>query len=580
MSAGCASLEICEPVPLDVETAAEVARADPEPAFAGTESGNLTAAEQHLIVAAHPLAAEAGLEILRAGGSAVDATIAAQLVLNLVEPQSSGIGGGGFLLHFDATSGTTLAYDGRETAPMGASENLFLDDAGNPLDFHVAVESGRSVGVPGLLAMLELAHSEHGTLSWQQLFASAISLAERGFAVTPRLHNLLVEYEAEHWSPAAREYFYPDGGAVPVGDWLRNPAFADTLRWIATGGANVFYRGEIAEAIVAAASDEPLPGVLGDADLAAYIAFAKPPVCGTYRSYRVCGMGPPSSGGIATLQILGMLEEFDMKAYRPNDPDALHLFAEASRLAFADRALYLADDRFLPVPTTGLLDPPYLESRADMISRRCSMGTAEAGTPPGALMLAQPTPQIEPSGTSHISVVDSAGNAVSLTSSIETAFGSRRWAADFLLNNQMTDFQFQPRDDAGRPVANRIEPGKRPRSSMAPTLVFDRDGDLYAVLGSPGGSRIIGYVAQSLIGMLDWQLGPQQAVALPHLTNRNGATDLESATGLAAFAPDLAARGHEIRLVPMASGLHAILVADDTLLGAADPRREGVALGD
>ncbi|MDZ4735249.1 MAG: gamma-glutamyltransferase [Rhodospirillaceae bacterium] len=533
-----------------------------------------------MIVAAHPLAAEAGLAMLRNGSSAIDAAIAAQLVLNLVEPQSSGIGGGGFLLYFDAANDRTLAYDGRETAPMGANETMFLDPAGNPLDFDTAVESGRSIGVPGLMAMLELAHREHGTLPWPALFVPAIAIAEHGFSVSERLHDLLVEYEAEHWSEGARDYFYPDGAAPAVGSILRNPEFAETLRRVAAIGSEMIYRGDIATAIVAAAAEEPLSGVLTETDLAGYAAYNKPPVCGTYRDYRVCGMGPPSSGGIATLQILGMLEAFDMADYGPNQPEAMHLFAEASRLAFADRARYLGDDRFLPVPTTGLLDPPYLAERADMISARCSMGTAEAGTPPGAIALAQPAPQREPSGTSHLSIVDAAGNAVSLTASIETAFGSRRWAAGFLLNNQMTDFEFVPSNDAGQSVANRIEPGKRPRSSMAPTLVFDANGDLYAVLGSPGGARIIGYVTQSLIAMLDWQLGPQQAVALPHLTNRNGATDLESETSLATIAPDLATLGHEIRLVPMSSGLHAILVTDNGLLGGADPRREGVALGD
>lgn len=578
LAGGCAAVEICEPALLDPETALEAARANPEP------TGDLlpkesVVASSHMVVAANSLATEAGLEILRKGGSAIDSAIATQLVLGLVEPQSSGIGGGAFLLHYDAGTRRTLAYDGRETAPAGATSTMFLDADGESFDFYRAVESGRAVGVPGVVAMLARAHRDYGRLPWPELFEPAIALAEKGFPVSRRLHDLLVEYADETWPTAAREYFYPAGEPLPVSALLRNPAYAHILRRIAVDGSAAFYEGEVARDIVAAVASNPLPGTMTENDLANYRALRKLPVCGHYRDYVICGMGPPSSGGIATLQILGLLQGFDMPDLGPTEIDAIHLFAEASKLAFADRALYVADDRFLPVPTTGLIDLSYLKDRASLIGH-CSMGEASAGMPPGALSVAIPARQQEPVGTSHFSIVDSDGNAVSMTASIETAFGSRRFVHGFLLNNQLTDFAFVPHDIAGQPVANRVEPGKRPRSSMAPTIVFDSDGDLYAVLGSPGGSRIIDYVALALIGMLDWRMSPQDAVDMPHVTNRNGSTDLESDTFFVDLAPALAERGHEIRLAPMTSGLHAILVTRDGLLGGADPRREGVAAGD
>jgi gamma-glutamyltranspeptidase/glutathione hydrolase len=352
------------------------------------------------------------------------------------------------------------------------------------------------------------------------------------------------------------------------------------LRRIADEGGAAFYDGDIAQQMIAAVGADPLPGTLAAADFARYEPIRTQPVCSVYHDYRICGMGPPSSGGVTTLAILGMIERFDMADFSPNDPEAIHLIAEASRLAFADRARYLADDRYVPVPTTGLIDPPYLAERSALIDSNCSMGEASAGTPPGAIAMATPAPQREPAGTTQISVVDDAGNAVSLTASIETAFGSRRWAAGFLLNNQLTDFAFVPRDEYGKSVANRIEPGKRPRSSMAPTLVFAPDGDLHAVLGSPGGSRIIAYVAQTLVALIDWELSPQEAIDLPHMSNRNGTTDLEAGTPIVALAPELAARGHEVRLVDMTSGLNAIVIDAGELAGGSDPRREGVALGD
>ena len=579
LAAGCATPPVCTPVALDPETATEIAQAAPEPSSDVATRTDVSAA-QHMIVAAHPLAAEAGLQMLRLGGSAVDAAIAAELVLGLVEPQSSGLGGGAFMLLYDAAADKSVAYDGRETAPAGADETMFLDGNGVALEFDTAVESGRSVGVPGLVAMLELAHQDHGTLPWAALFGPAIKLASNGFPVSERLHSLLVDYADASWPNAARAYFYPDGEPASVGTLLVNPAYAATLRAIADHGSEAFYDGTIAAAMIDAVAADPMPGTLAASDFARYEPLRLQPVCSLYRDYRICGMGPPSSGGVTTLAILGMIERFDMANFSPNDPEAVHLIAEASRLAFADRARYLADDRFVPVPTTGLIDPPYLAERSALIDSDCAMGEAAAGTPPGAIAMATPAPQREPAGTTQISVVDDDGNAVSLTASIETAFGSRRFAAGFLLNNQLTDFAFVPTDDAGKTVANRVEPGKRPRSSMAPTLVFAPDGDLHAVLGSPGGSRIIAYVTQALVGIIDWELSPQEAIDLPHMSNRNGTTDLEAGTAIVALAPDLAARGHEIRLVDMTSGLNAIVIDAGHLKGGSDPRREGVALGD
>jgi gamma-glutamyltranspeptidase/glutathione hydrolase len=535
--------------------------------------------ETHMIAAANPLAAEAGLEILRAGGSAVDAAIAAEAVLGLVEPQSSGLGGGAFLLHYKADGGEVSAYDGRETAPAAAGPDLFLKPDGEPMGFWEAVVGGRSVGVPGLVRMLALAHEDHGRLPWKDLFGPAIKLAENGFKVSPRLHELIARDEHLATFESTRHYFHgADGKALAVGHLLRNPAYADTLRRVAEEGAGSFYGGATADAIVAAVTKaKGNPGGMTLEDMAAYQAKRREPLCAPYRSWRICGMPPPTSGGVAVLQIMGMLERFDLASLAPGAPEALHLVAEAGRLAFADRNRFLADSDFVEVPLDRLLDTGYIARRAALISTERSMGKAEPGfTLNEGAMPTQP----DPPATTHLSVVDQWGDAVTMTASIENAFGARLMAAGFLLNNELTDFSFRPEVE-GKPVTNRVQPGKRPRSSMSPTLVLDKEGRLVMALGSPGGSRIIGYVIKTLVAALDWNLETQQAASFPNFVNRNGATDLEAGTPLAASTAALEALGHEVRLRGMTSGLHAIRVLPDgTLEGGADPRREGVVYAD
>ena len=563
------------------------ARAAPEPATGravplGRKAREPARAARHMIAAANPLAAEAGRDILRAGGSAVDAAIAAQMVLNLVEPQSSGIGGGGFMLHFAAARGEIAAYDGRETAPRAAHPYMFLDGSGKPRAFFDAAVGGRAVGVPGLLRMLELAQREHGHLPWERLFAPAISLAEEGFEVSPRLHKLLAGDKYLKTFAAPARYFYePDGSAKPIGARLVNRPFARTLRMIAKQGADAFYSGPFAEAIVDAMRGAAgNPGLMTAADLAAYEAKKRDPVCLPYREWLVCGMPPPSSGGITTLQILGLLQGFDLGALGAGSPRAVHLIAEASRLAFADRDTYIADPDFVPVPTAGMLDPGYLELRARGISEFRGMEGAQPGMPgTGARLRLAPDTAEHGASTTHLSVLDADGNAVAMTSSIENAFGARLMVHGFLLNNQLTDFSFLPNRDAA-PIANRVEPGKRPRSSMAPVLVFDASGRVLMAIGSPGGSRIIGYVVKALVGVLDWRLDIQAAIDLPNFVNRNGATELEKGTPILAIAADLEALGHTVEARDMNSGLHGIAVSQGTITGGADPRREGVALGD
>lgn len=563
-------------------TAAPAQTMAPAPeAATGRTAKTLGTAQRYMVAAANPLAAAAGREILRAGGSAADATIAIQLVLNLVEPQSSGIGGGAFLLHWDEAGRTLSTLDGRETAPKAARPERFLGADGKPMKFVDAVVGGRSVGVPGVVRLLEAAHKRWGKLPWAELFAPAIKLAEEGFAISPRLAGLLALETNLGKDARASLYFYEaDGKPKAVGTVLKNPAFAATLRAIAERGAGAFYEGEIAQDIVATVTGHATnPGDMTLDDLSAYKVEERAPLCGRYRAYTLCGMGPPSSGAIAVQQILGVLATRGMARLGPG-AEAAHWFAEAGKLAFADRALYLGDPAFVSVPAAGLIDENYIRERAMLVSPDKAMGKASAGNPPNkrALLLA-PSEGVE-NGTSHISVVDAAGNAVSMTTTIEDGFGSRLMTrGGFLLNNQLTDFSFAP-SEGGKPVANRVEPGKRPRSSMAPAVVFDAFGRLYAVTGSPGGSQIINYVAKTLVALLDWKMDPQRAVDFANIGNRNGPTELERSSEAESWKAALEAKGHEVRLLEMTSGIQAIVKTPEGYLGGADGRREGVAIGD
>ena len=483
-------------------------------AATGLRSINAVSTTRTMVGAANPHASQAGLTMLRAGGSAVDATIAMALVLTLVEPQSSGIGGGAFMLHFDNRSTTVRAYDGRETAPASATPNMFLDADGKPRSFHDAVVGGLSVGAPGLLRMLDLAHRAHGKLPWAKLFEPAIKLCDEGFAISPRLHALVAADPALSQSPSARGYFYDDAGAAkPAGTVLVNRELGAVFRAVAAGGADAFYRGAIAEDIVRAVREAPThPGGLTAADLADYKAVEREALCVPYRKFEVCGMPPPTSGGITTLQILGLLARFEPAQLRFDKPLGVHLFAEASRLAYADRGLYIADPDFVAVPTRELLSPAYLQERSQAIAVDHVMPVAVPGEIEGGATTRAPDASAELPSTSHMVAVDSDGNAVTMTASIESAFGSRQMVRGFLLNNELTDFSFEAEQD-GRRVANRVQPGKRPRSSMAPIFVFDSNRQLYLAVGSPGGSRIIEYVARTLIEVLDGGLDIQTAIA-------------------------------------------------------------------
>lgn len=561
---------------------AEVSPSQPE-GPSGFSAKPALAAHRFVAVTANSYASDTAAAILKEHGSAVDAAIAAQMVLNLVEPQSSGIGGGAFLLFYDAARRRLRAYDGRETAPSAATADMFLDRDGKPLNFMTAVVGGKAVGVPGTLRALELAHRRHGRLPWARLFEPAIRLAEQGFAISPRLHAALAT-EKYLTQPEARAYFYGgDGKPRPVGYILRNPEFAAVLRRVAREGADAFYRGEIARDIIATVRTHPVnPGVMTEADLAAFRAQEREPLCGPYRGYRLCGMPPPSSGTTTVLAMLGMLERFNLREIPPDSAFGVHLFAEAGRLAYADRNLYVADPAFVPMPLPGLIDPAYLGRRSAMIRYDDSMGKAAPGAPPMETRKAARLGEdraLELPATSHLSIIDRDGNALAMTTTIEAGFGSRQMVHGFLLNNELTDFSFVPVDD-GKPIANRIEPGKRPRSSMAPMIVFDRAGKVDIVIGSPGGQQIIHYVARTLIALIDWQLAPDAALALPHVGSSNGPTELEKDTDAESLASSLRVFGHELRVTDMTSGLHLIRRAPGGWLGAADPRREGEARGE
>ncbi|MGW8462998.1 gamma-glutamyltransferase [Pseudomonas sp. CLCA07] len=557
-------------------------------------------ASRHMAAAANPLAAEAGREMLRQGGSAIDAAIAMQAVLTLVEPQSSGIGGGALIVLWDGKAVRT--FDGRETAPAGATEKLFLQTDGTPMAFTPAQIGGRSVGTPGVLRALELAHHKHGRLPWAKLFEPAIQLAEQGFPISPRLHQLIASDSSMRSSPDMVAYFLnADGSPKAAGTLLKNPALAAVLKRIANEGPDALYKGAIAQEIVTKVQGHANPGSLSLNDLQGYQAKERAPLCTDYKRWQVCGMPPPSSGGIAVAQILGTLQALEtrdprfalapLKPVRTQKPagtepapEAVHLIAEAERLAYADRAQYVADADFVPVPVKGLVDPAYLASRAALIGDR-SMGVAKPGTPPGIQVAYAPDRSPLRISTSQVVAVDDQGGAVSMTTTIESGFGSHVMVQGFLLNNELTDFSFIPEEN-GQKVANRVEPGKRPRSSMAPTLIFDRQsGEFLATLGSPGGSQIIEYVAKSTIGLLDWNLDPQAAINLPNFGSRNGPTELERGEFSIELIQALKDKGHSVSEIDMTSGTQAIVRVKDahgnaSLAGGADPRREGEALGD
>jgi gamma-glutamyltranspeptidase/glutathione hydrolase len=549
------------------------------------------AAKKFMVAAANPLATDAGYQVLKAGGSAIDAAIATQMVLTLVEPQSSGIGGGAFLMHFDGA--TVKAFDGRETAPAGATSRLFQDADGKPIKFYDGVVGGRSVGAPGVLRMLELAHGQYGKLPWASLFEPAIKLAEGGFAVSPRLHTLLKAEQHLKKDAAAVAYFYDAMEQPwPVGHVLKNPDLAQVLREVASGGADAFYKGHIARDIEAKVTGHATnPGSLTAVDIAAYRAKVRDPICTDYKRWTVCGMPPPSSGGIALAQMLGILELKDIGAFAPRDgalsADAIHLFSEAGRLAYADRGRYVADTDFVPLPGNSaqpLLDKTYLAQRAALIGDQ-SMGVAKFGTPTALESVAwgeDRSPEFP--STSHVSIVDAYGNAISMTTTIEDAFGSRQMVDGFLLNNQLTDFSFESTDVNG-PIANRVQAGKRPRSSMAPTFVFDKNTKkLILSTGSPGGSAIINYVGKVLVGTLDWGLNVQQAISLPNFGSRNGPTELEQGRASDELIAALKAKGHTVRVMEQTSGLQGIMRlnihGEEMWFGGADPRREGIVKGD
>ncbi len=541
-----------------------------------------TVAKRHMIAAANPHAAEAGLAMMRAGGSAVDAAIATQMVLGLVEPESSGIGGGAFMLVYDPRTKRTTSFDGREMAPASATPTMFLDANGQPRTKPDAIPGGLSVGIPGVVKMLALAHKKYGKLPWAKLLEPAIKLADDGFPVGPKLARTIRNFTRGANMPDLKAHFYhADGTPLAEGEIYKNAEYAATLRKIAAEGPDGFYKGEIAQAIVDKVQHAPRQtGGMTLADLANYQAKERAPVCGPYRQYRICSMGPPSSGGIAVLQILGMLQRYTPEQLTPNTVSGAHRCAQASRLAYADRAMYLGDPAFVDVPIRGLTDQGYVQSRAALIDPAKDMGTATAGNPPQKH--AALAPQVSPvlHGTSHMTIVDDSGEVIAMTTSVESVFGAEIMTRGFMLNNTLTDFSFQPVRD-GKPVANAPAPGKLPLSAMSPTIVFDKKGNFLVSVGSPGGPAIIDYVAQILIGILDAKMSPKEAISMPHEINMNGNTLLERSPTSDQLAAQLTAMGHTVQVPQVeGSGLHGIQKVKGGYIGAADPRRDGIALGD
>lgn len=554
---------------------ADLATAPPAPSPAAEQAPEQIGHAGGMVSAADRRAADAGARILREGGNAVDAGFAVLLALNVVEPQSSGIGGGGFLV-LDPGNGQPVTYDGRETAPASATPDRFMKD-GQPMSFVEAWVGGLSTGVPGNVAMMAMAHEKHGKLPWAQIFQPAIELARGGFEVTPRLHNTLAAADRTGaLSAEARALFYPGGQAAPIGSTIRNPAFAATLERLAAGGPQAFYTGENAADIAGAVQNAPAnPGDLTVQDLASYRPVERDAVCGTYRVYRICGMGPPSSGATTVFAILKQLERFDMAAHGPSDPVGWHLFAESQRLAYADREQYLADPDYVQVPVKGLTDPDYLARRSALIDMGSTMASASAGTPEGVSLAFAPQRDQPEHGTSHFVVTDKGGMIVSETSTIEAAFGSGLFVNGFYLNNELTDFSRSPSEN-GQPVANRVEAGKRPRSSMSPTIVYGPDGKPRLAVGAAGGTTIIVQVAKAIIGVVDWGLTAQQAIALPFLYSPGDTLLVEEGTDLEAMLPAFRALGHEdARTMPGRLKANAVEWVDGQPVGAADPRSEG-----
>ncbi|PSU23353.1 gamma-glutamyltransferase [Photobacterium phosphoreum] len=548
----------------------------PETSVAQQQS-QLVHGKQWMIATANHYASEAGAAMLRQGGNAIDAMVATQLVLGLVEPQSSGIGGGGFLVYWDNDNHQMTTFDGRETAPFAVTPRLFQDKKGQPLAFYDAVVGGRSVGTPGTIKLLWNSHQQYGQLQWKKLFQPAIKLAKKGFIVSPRLAALVAK-DATHlqrW-PQTRHYFFDDQGQpIQAGQTLINQPYANTLRKIADYGQKAFYQGDIAREIVNTVQNAVgNPGVLSSIDLASYRVKQRSPVCAPYRQYQICGMGPPSSGALTLGQIMAMLSHYPLAKMGADNINSWRLIGDASRLAFADRGRYMADSDYVPMPTTGLLDPAYIQQRAQLLATNKKLAAVKPGAPPWDHATLQTTDEaIELPSTTHFAIVDRQGNVVSMTSTIENSFGSRLMVGGFLLNNELTDFSFRSHID-GVPIANRIEPGKRPRSSMAPTIVMHNNQPVLAI-GSPGGSQIIGYIAKTLVAYLDWNMDLQQAINLPNINNRFGTFELEQNTLATVWAPKFEQLGYKTMVKDLNSGIQAISIAPKQLIGAADPRREG-----
>lgn len=543
-------------------------------------SGEPTTAQNWMISTANPQAAEAGADVLRNGGTAADAMVAVQAVLGLVEPQSSGLGGGAFLVWFNAATSEVTTLDGRETAPLAATPTLFQDENGEPLKFFDAVVGGRSVGTPGTPMLMEQAHKRWGNQDWAGLLDPAKTLASNGFIVSPRMaDSIATDPDRLQRFATTATYFFPNGTALQAGDTLKNQPYADTLTALQQNGAEGFYIGETAKNIVATVHGaNGNPGVLSLVDLAIYKVKERAPVCVTYRGYDVCGMGPPSSGALTVGQILKLIEPFDIASLGPDTPETWRIIGEASRLAFADRGRYMADSDFIPVPTKGLIDPEYLATRAELLKTDKALEKPTAGDPNFDHSLNWADDEsIELPSTSHFSIVDSYGNALSMTTTVENRFGSRLMSGGFILNNELTDFSFRTNTD-GKPIANALAPGKRPRSSMSPTIVL-KEGKPILVIGSPGGSRIIGFTAQTIIAHLDWGMDIQAAIDMPRRVNRWGKYELEDKGETETLQTELETLGFTVEVKPINSGLHGIAVGK-TLTGGADPRREGIALGD